>query len=229
MSSKIFDDVLANLPVVKTCGLSDVNSAQVAIDSGAALLGVICVPGRKRTVLKDVATEIANRVQESRNSGNSVYLVGVFRNQPKEEVLKIVEDYHLDIIQLHGDEDWKEYYDYIKKPVIKRVLFPRDNELVLDMNRNYMQSGHKENICLPLFDSEAGGTGELLNWSDISHWARSHDDDVRFLLAGGLNPSNVSQAVRLDGLIGVDVSGGTETDGKKDHEKIRSFIKNANT
>ncbi|EDO18080.1 hypothetical protein Kpol_1045p67 [Vanderwaltozyma polyspora DSM 70294] len=212
-------------PLVKICGLQTLQAAEIAIDSGSDLVGMICVPNRKRTVNPDVARNISALAKNSRRIGNgSVYVVGVFRNQTKEEVLKISDLYDIDIVQLHGDEDWKEYYEYIKKPIIKRFIFPRDCDAV-----SSICTTDDSAICLPLFDSEAGGTGELLDWESISNWAKNSDKPVKFLLAGGLTPDNVSSASSLPGVVGVDVSGGVETDGEKDSTKISKFIHSAKT
>ena len=126
------------------------------------------------------------------------------------------------MIQLHGDEDIKEYRSLIPSsiPIIKRFQFPQDCELLLDLYE------HVDNV-LTLFDSGEGGTGEKLNWSAISSWSASHPE-IKFIIAGGLNPDNVSVAINmLPNAIGVDVSGGVETDGIKDLEKVKLFIQQA--
>jgi len=151
-------------------------------------------------------------------------LVGVFRNQSKEDVLKLATDYNVDIVQLHGDEDWEEYQRFINKPVIKRVIFPRDRDEVIRISQMDTKT------CLPLFDSEAGGTGEILDWQSISNWSKDiqakDEINIEYILAGGLTAENVHDAVTLHGVIGVDVSGGVETDGVKDFTKIANFVKN---
>lgn len=203
--------------VVKICGLQSVEAAQVAIDNGADLLGVICVPNRKRTVDAQVAKSISNLCH---SEGKNVKLVGVFRNQPKEEVAQIAQDYNLDIVQLHGDEDWKEYDSFIPLQIIKRLVFPRDTGILSEI---------KDTDCKALFDSEAGGTGEKLDWASIGNWysESKSSNNNGYILAGGLNPDNVKDALRIPGVIGVDVSGGVETDGAKDNEKIKAFLLNA--
>ncbi|CAI4910385.1 ANL_HP_G0187170.mRNA.1.CDS.1 [Saccharomyces cerevisiae] len=76
---------------------------------------------------------------------------------------------------------------------------------------------------------QAGGTGELLDWNSISDWVGRQEspESLHFMLAGGLTPENVGDALRLNGVIGVDVSGGVETNGVKDFNKIANFVKNA--
>ncbi|CAR25648.1 hypothetical protein ZYGR_0A02130 [Zygosaccharomyces rouxii] len=201
--------------VVKICGLQSVEAAQVAIDNGADLLGVICVPNRKRTVDAEVAKSISNLCRSK-----NVKLVGVFRNQSKEDVAKIAQDYNLNVVQLHGDEDWKEYDSFIPLPIIKRLVFPRDVEILSQLQNT---------DCQPLFDSEAGGTGEKLDWQSIGKWYSDANLSNGYILAGGLNPDNVRDALKIPGVIGVDVSGGVESDGMKDNEKIKTFLFNAHS
>lgn len=201
--------------VVKICGLKSVEAAQVAIDSGADLLGIICVPNRKRTVDSEVAKLISKLCRNK-----DVKLVGVFRNQTKEDVARIAEDYSLDVVQLHGDEDWKEYNSFIPLPIIKRVVFPQGIETLVEMQNSDCQS---------LFDSEAGGTGEKLDWKSIGEWYSNSQLNKGYILAGGLNPENVKDALKVPGVTGVDVSGGVETDGVKDNVKIKTFLYNVNS
>lgn len=202
--------------LVKVCGLQSVEAAQCAVEAGADLIGIICVPNRGRTVTPEVAREISALVHDSKRNPNGTRLVGVFRNQSLDDVYTIARDYNVDIVQLHGDESWKDYSDKLNLPIIKRAVFPRDCELVKQLA--------SEPNCLPLFDSDAGGTGEKLNWDAIGQWSQSN---YKFILAGGLTPDNVKQALEVPGTMGVDVSGGVETNGSKDLAKIRAFVANA--
>ena len=81
-------------------------------------------------------------------------LVGVFMNQAIDDVCRLCEEYGIDVVQLHGDENWKDYYTVLQKGIIKKMEFPRDCSLVEQMS----DSSDK---CLPLFDT-GGGTGEKL-------------------------------------------------------------------
>lgn len=205
-------------PIIKICGLRTLDAAVTAMESGADMLGMILVPGRARTVNFDVAREIAAVVRSGKyrntHSGKRPLLVGVFRNQPLPYILSCVADLNLDIVQLHGDEplDWCRQ---IPVSVIKRVSPGK---------RDFRQSLVAGYQSYSLLDSEVGGEGQLVDWTSAEKW---YDNHVRFILAGGLTPENVSQAVKVKGVIGVDVSGGVETDGEKDLDKIRLFIKNA--
>lgn len=210
------------MTVIKLCGLQSLEDAQVAVSNGATHIGIICVQNRKRTISPQEAIKISKWVHDqTQNNNTNVKLVGVFQNQPIEQVQEFATQYGLDIVQLHGEEDWESYYEIIQKPIIKRCVFPKDCSKVIDINSSNLD-------CLPLFDSAMGGTGELLNWNQIDKWAiENNNKNIQFILAGGLTPSNVNDALHIHGVIGVDVSGGVETDGVKDHDKIKTFISNA--
>lgn len=226
------------MTLVKICGLKDVESALVALDSGADLVGFIMVPNRDRTVDPEVASSIAQLCKERQSMSsidllsnldkahwtesaykliaeNGPYAVGVFRNQSVEDINNAVESLGLDFVQLHGSEPRSEYIAKIKVPVITRFI-PNDKEIA---NVNLASQ------ILTLFDSEAGGEGTTLNWTELNQWGE--ESGSTYVLAGGLTPLNVGDAVNIKGVIGVDVSSGVETDGVKDHEKIRRFVQAA--
>ncbi|KAL3231332.1 N-(5'-phosphoribosyl)anthranilate isomerase [Nakaseomyces bracarensis] len=217
-----FNEFLKNhdSQLVKVCGLQSLEAAETAVSSGADLIGIICVPNRARTIQPDIARSISELVHDPARNPHGTKLVGVFRNQSIIDVSIISRDYGVDIVQLHGDETWEEYHEKLGKPIIKRAVFPRDCALVEELSH---QDAYR---CLPLFDSDAGGTGEKLNWGAIGDWATA-TPHARFILAGGLTPDNVRDALSVPGTMGVDVSGGVETHGAKDLEKIKQFISNA--
>jgi phosphoribosylanthranilate isomerase len=226
------------MTIVKICGLKDAESAQVALEAGADLLGFIMVPNRARTIDPQVAKDIAQLCKERQNITNKElyeqldfnnwtssahdlikehgpYSVGVFRNQSVQEINDAVERVGFDFVQLHGAEPRDEYINKITVPVITRFV-PGDKEI--------HKVNHQSQL-LTLFDSEAGGEGEVLNWEALNQWGES--SGATYVLAGGLTPKNVSDAARIRGVIGVDVSTGVETDGVKDHQKIKDFVRNA--
>lgn len=236
--------------IIKICGLKHPEDAQVAIDSSANLLGEILVPGRKRTVADGEALAIAKLCREERRKRhtkfqnskqlleyvnesklegpewfeqcqkliveNGPFLVGVFRNQSLEDVQRRSAELQVDFVQLHGSEDVTEFVHALDLPVIPRFVPGRSNiEKAVTTHMHMM----------PLLDSEMGGEGKLINWDDAEKFYNEFGG--RFILAGGLNPENVAKALKVTGCMGVDVSGGVETDGIKDPAKIRSFIRHA--
>lgn len=229
--------------LIKICGTRKAETALEAIRAGADLIGIILVPGRGRHVPYSDAVAISKAVHESRittgrvvsdriskqatdffaNAATNVsshrpLLVGVFQNQPLEEVLELQKAYELDIVQLHGNEPL-EWANLIPVPVI-RSFKPGQPGL-----------GKRGYHTVPLLDSGSGGTGQKLDMGDVKA-VLTEDHELRVLLAGGLNPENVADAVHAAGelgdrIIGVDVSSGVEENGVQSVPKIHAFIKAA--
>jgi anthranilate synthase/indole-3-glycerol phosphate synthase/phosphoribosylanthranilate isomerase len=228
-------------PLVKICGTRTKEGAQAAIEAGADLIGIILVQGRSRLVPDDVALEISQVVKStprlaSKASQESskmplewfdhstnvlrhpsrALLVGVFMNQPLSYVLSQQQALGLDVVQLHGSEPL-EWATLIPVPVIRKFA-PGD----IGISRRAYHT-------LPLLDSGAGGSGELLKESGVKKVLDS-DEGLRVILAGGLNPDNVVETVNKLGqsgqkVVGLDVSSGVETNGVQDLNKIRAFVK----
>lgn len=226
--------------LVKICGTRTPEGATAAVVAGADLIGMILVPGRKRTVSEEqgkAISEVVHNYERKSQPGNQKsssniatdffanarntlttsrpLLVGVFQNPTLEDVLAQQKLYNLDIVQLHGNEPL-EWTHLIPVPVIKSFK-PGQHNIGL---RGYH--------TLPLLDSAAGGTGEKLDMSDVRN-TLSKDSELRVLLAGGLDATNVKEAVLEAGelgsrIIGVDVSSGVEDNGAQSPDKIRAFI-----
>ena len=146
-------------------------------------------------------------------------MVGLFANQTLEEVNEIINACDLDYAQLCGSEP-ESYWDKVSVDVIRQVKIGELNStetINLELEKIY-QAG-----CLPLLDKyekgSLGGTGLSFDWRVVKELNLSK----KFLLAGGLNPENVNDAIKVSHPWAVDVSTGVETDGDKDPQKIRSF------
>lgn len=237
-----------HMTVIKICGLRDVDLAQVALDAGANLLGMIMVPGRARTVDKEVATEIVHRVKAKRGDvavkslfnvdpnllfpeyaaiirqrvvENGPFTVGVFRNQDRDQVFATAKELGLDFIQLHGSEDKLDYFAQnrdLQFGIIPRYVLPQDIDV---MRAHFGDLQKTPGMVLPLLDSEAGGEGKTIDWTLVNDL-----DFGRFVLAGGLTPDNLHSTSDIKHLLGFDVSGGVEVDGIKCPEKITKFVTN---
>ncbi|AAS52698.1 AER014Wp [Eremothecium gossypii ATCC 10895] len=205
--------------VAKVCGVRDAGAAAAAAAAGAGFVGMVCVPGRRRTVGREEARAIAAAVR----GAPGTRLVGVFQDQAPEEVLRLQRELGLDAVQLHGAEDWAAFRAQLPAStlLIKSFVFPRDCEAALAMHR-----AARGRNCMVLFDAAGGGSGARLDWAALAAWGAAHAD-VQFMLAGGLTPANVAEAARLPGVVAVDVSSGVETGGAKDGNKIRQFVENA--
>lgn len=145
----------------------------------------------------------------------SIKIVGVFVNETVENLLKIAEEVKLDVIQLHGDED-ESFIQTLKEQsnveVWKavQVRSATDAEKWIDSSADMLlfDAYHKD---------ERGGTGEVFDWSSLDEFERP------FMLAGGIDSTNVARAIRMVRPYGIDISSGIETEGVKDNEKIKAF------
>lgn len=237
-------------PLVKICGTRSAEAAKTAIEAGADLVGIILVQGRTRCVSNETALEISQVIHSTpkpRKGGASssptsssipnaaseffshaaahhvshpdrALLVGVFRNQPLDYVLAQQKLLNLDIVQLHGDEP-VEWARSIPVPVI-HAFKPGQPGLA---RRAYH--------ALSLLDSGAGGSGQKLDLKQVRETLEK-DTSLRVLLAGGLGPENVREAIAELGelgerVVGVDVSSGVEVDGQQDLAKIKAFVEAA--
>lgn len=194
--------------IVKICGITSFEAAAVAEEAGADLIGFVFAPSRRQISVRQAAI-IAQSVPR-------VGKVGVFVNSPLAEVQEIAEVCKLDFVQLHGEES-PDYCRDVGIPVIKAF------QVGVNFDISQIARYDAERILLDtLVDGQVGGTGKVFDWQQGAALIGEIQQPV--LVAGGLTPDNVDQAIRLMNPQGVDVSGGVETGGSKDSEKIRQFI-----
>ena len=205
---------------VKICGIKEEAHALATAEAGADFIGLVFAPS-PRQVTPAQAEQIASAVKKS---GHTTEIVGVFVNMPALMVAKIADFCNLDWIQFSGDEPW-QYCTELARPIIKAVRISKYQ--------------HPDNICtkltigervlstqkhIYLLDSRTkgkyGGTGVSFDWS----LARQAAKEFTLIMAGGLTPENVAQAIEVAAPWGVDASSGVETDGAKDMTKIRALI-----
>ncbi|EGW34624.1 phosphoribosylanthranilate isomerase [Spathaspora passalidarum NRRL Y-27907] len=187
---------------------------------------------KKFPTIEDIQTYLTNQFYSSPRAyfeliseviiDNGPFLVGVFQNQPIDEVVSIATELELDFIQLHGNEDkmafFKDERIAGKFGIIPRYVIPTQFPDLAEQGE-YLT---KEKLfAIPLLDSEAGGEGKIIDWSFIN-------DNLSFtnvLLAGGLTPENLLSTQDVKNVVGYDVSGGVEdAEGNKDLTKIKTFI-----
>ena len=206
----------------KICGLRDARNAVAAAEAGADFLGFVFVPGVRRQLSSDQARDI---IQEFRKVGPSHQprLVGLFADQPLDDVNAAVRQCGLDVIQLCGDEP-PDYWDSVDGSVIRQIKVQQHGPRKQDVDRvircvdEVVSRGHM--ALLDTYEVGArGGTGRSFDWTIAAEVAKRHD----FLLAGGLRPENVGEAIVTARPWGVDVSSGVETEGVKDSAKIVAF------
>jgi phosphoribosylanthranilate isomerase len=200
--------------LVKICGITSMQDAEAAVEAGAASLGFVFWPKSPRFIDPHRARAIVS------NLPPFVVPVGVFVNQPAAHVRGVAALVRLGAVQLHGEEDLL-YVASMDYPVIKAVsvengdetdridIWPRRTTLLLDVHDPVTR----------------GGTGRTIDWSAAASIAARR----RTLLAGGLTPDNVAQAVARVRPHGIDVSSGVErSPGVKDHARIRALFEALN-
>jgi phosphoribosylanthranilate isomerase len=193
---------------VKICGISDVSSALVASEAGADAIGLIFAPSR-RQVTPQRAREITAALPPF------VSKVGVFVDEDHHRIEDLASACGLQAVQLHGAES-PEFCEGFGVPVIKAIRVKDASSL--EGLSDYRVSA----FLLDTYDASAlGGTGKAFDWSLAARATQIH----RVILSGGLTPENVMSALTRVHPYGVDVSSGVETDGTKDHGKIRAFIR----
>jgi len=208
------------MTIVKICGLRTVEHALVALNAGADYLGMIFAPSRRQVGdVQAAAITEALRAAPIGPSGRRPGLVGVFVNETPGRMLSLHERLGLAAIQLSGEED-VDILDYLRDVhVLKAVRFNstpnEDAWLTIDWPAPKLRLLADAHVS-----GSYGGAGVLGDWKTAANLASTRP----ILLAGGLTPQNVAQAIREVRPWGVDVSSGVETDGVKDSAKIRAFI-----
>jgi phosphoribosylanthranilate isomerase len=205
---------------VKICGIRDKAHALAAIEAGSNFIGLVFAPSQ-RQVTPAQAGEIVSAVKKR---SEATVVVGVFVNMPATEVNRTASSCNLDWVQLSGDESW-EYCRQITKPLIKAIRIKpeqRPEQISEDLAIGVRVLSSQR--CVYLLDSQVkgrhGGTGMTFDWS----LARQAAEQFPVIIAGGLTPENVAQAIDIVAPWAVDVSSGVETEGVKDIAKIRAFI-----
>ena len=197
---------------VKICGVTNVEDALAAVDAGADALGFMFYEPSPRNVSPEVAGNIIRELPPF------VAKVGVFVNAAEKAVLETISFCGLDTLQFHGDETPEFCRKFSPRKVYKAFR-------IQNLESVQSLSAYKADAWLldGFASDKLGGSGEKFNW-DLAIEARKLGRPI--ILAGGLNPENVADAVRKVRPYAVDVSSGVEAaPGKKDHAKVRAFIK----
>jgi phosphoribosylanthranilate isomerase len=196
---------------VKICGITDLTTALAAIDYGADAIGFVFAESKRRISVEKAKEIVAHLPKE-------VLKVGVFVNEEKEKIEEIASIVGLSYVQLHGDET-PAFSESLSFPVIKAISVHDEQSLkrIEDYSCEYvLLDGPKGKY--------RGGNGLAFDWHCIS---ANEIKNKKVLLAGGLHEENVEEAIKQIKPYMVDVSSGVETEGKKDLDKIQSFINKA--
>jgi phosphoribosylanthranilate isomerase len=194
---------------IKICGIKTVDDALAAMEAGADLIGFNFYPKSPRYIDVGICRDI---MFVMRRYGHVQY-VGVFVNAPVEQILATMDTCGLALAQLHGDET-SEMLNVLEGKAFKAFRG--------DVNPNLIVKGEPAFLIDAAVKDSYGGTGMKADWSTAAELAKKH----QFLLAGGLTPENVADAVRQVKPWGVDVASGVESEpGKKDAAKMSAFVK----
>jgi phosphoribosylanthranilate isomerase len=200
-------------PKIKICGITNQEDAETAVQEGADALGFVFYSQSPRYVEPAVAKRIIGSLPPF------VLPVGVFVNQDLDTVRRLVDDCGLALAQLHGDES-PGFCEALHRPVLRAIRL-RDRSSFLALAEFKGRMGVRGFVVDAFSNTAYGGTGHTTDWSLAEEVAKA----APILLAGGLTPENVREAIRQVQPYGVDVSSGVEqSPGRKDPGKIRDFI-----
>lgn len=211
-------------PKVKMCGISKVETIPAVVEAKPDYMGLVFASSKRQVTVdqaKTLVEELHKQYTKRYNNGaeqsndDEIKTVGVFVNETLENLVTIATEVNLDAVQLHGDED-EAFIQSLKErtnvEVWKAVQIrsAADAETWIDSSADMLlfDAYHKD---------ERGGTGEVFDWSCLDVFERP------FMLAGGIDSTNVARAIRTVRPYGIDISSGIETDGVKDNEKIKAF------
>ena len=185
---------------VKICGLSTKGAIEAAVSAGADYIGFVFAPSKRQVTLAQAA-ELAKLIP------SHIQKVGVFVSPSREELLEAIEKIGLDLVQIHGQ---------VADDLFENLPCASIQAMQVDGN------GHVPNSQADylLFDAPVAGSGQTFDWGQLDTTELSQS----FFIAGGLNEANVEEAIQHFTPYAVDVSSGVESNGQKDHEKIRRFI-----
>jgi phosphoribosylanthranilate isomerase len=212
---------------IKICGVTSVSDAKLAASAGADAIGLNFYSKSQRCISLDVANRIASETE--------VIRVGVFVNQTASEMWQAWDAGGLWYAQIHGDETPEMLKPISEMDIITVRRFPPGaKDILVQLQRDmlhftsvigWMPQGMLVDTALP---NEYGGTGIAGNWQTLRTYEQALGPGARLILAGGLTPDNVAEAIRIVRPAAVDVASGVESaPGKKDPIKVRDFIQAA--
>lgn len=204
---------------VKICGLTTIEAIDAVNKFGADMAGFVFVEKSPRFLDVKKASMLMDALD------SDIKKVGLFVEPTNDELNEVLSVLDLDIIQLHGKEERRrvgEIYDMTEIPIIKAVNIKEEEDIFLA--QQYDDVADYILLDAPAMGGQMGGTGHSFNWS----WLEQLELEKPWILAGGLNPRNIFNAIRMTGAEIVDVSSGVEAErGIKDTDKIADFINEA--
>ena len=206
-------------PKVKMCGISKVETIPAVVEAKPDYMGLVFAPSKRQVTVEQAKILIEELHKQCINHYDTkvVKTVGVFVNETLDNLVRIADTANLDAVQLHGDEDEAFIQSLKERTNVEvwkaiQIRTAADTEKWIDSSADMLlfDAYHKD---------ERGGTGEVFDWSSLDTFERP------FMLAGGIDSTNVARAIRTVRPYGIDISSGIETNGVKDDEKITAFTK----
>ena len=213
-------------PKVKMCGISKVETIPAVVEAKPDYMGLVFAPSKRQVTVEQAkilieelhrgyAKKYGSDTEHDKN--DTIKTVGVFVNETVDNLVTIANEANLDAVQLHGDEDEAFIQSLKERTNVEvwkaiQIRTAADTEKWIDSSADMLlfDAYHKD---------ERGGTGEVFDWSSLDAFERP------FMLAGGIDSTNVARAIRTVRPYGIDISSGIETNGVKDDEKITAFTK----
>ena len=199
----------------KICGITRAQDIHSVVEAGADAIGFVFFPPSPRHVSIEQAQSLASLVPAY------VQLVGLFVNASAEEIQTVLDSVPLDVLQLHGDESPEQCQQialHCKRRWYKAIQVKPDLDILTEIQR-YQAVGASAVLLDAWHPDLKGGTGHCFDWNQFPQL------DIPLILAGGLTPENVSDAIDTTAAFAVDVSGGVESaKGIKDQQLIEKFM-----
>ena len=213
-------------PKVKMCGISKVETIPAVVEAKPDYMGLVFAPSKRQVTVEQAkilieelhrgyAQKYGSDTEHDKN--DTIKTVGVFVNETVDNLVTIANEANLDAVQLHGDEDETFIQSLKERTNVEvwkaiQIRTAADTEKWIDSSADMLlfDAYHKD---------ERGGTGEVFDWSSLDAFERP------FMLAGGIDSTNVARAIRTVRPYGIDISSGIETNGMKDDKKITAFTK----
>ena len=199
----------------KICGLTRPQDIQSAVHAGADAIGLVFYPPSPRSVTAEQAKALMQHIPAY------VQSVGLFVNASADEILAVLKEASLDMLQFHGDETAAECAAIAERTGRRwyKALQVKPELDLIETIKNYQQAGASAVLLDAWHPELKGGTGHSFDWSQFPKL------DIPLILAGGLKPENVEDAIKTTQAFAVDVSGGVESaKGIKDQQLIEQFM-----
>ncbi|MGY8770672.1 MAG: phosphoribosylanthranilate isomerase [Pirellulales bacterium] len=212
---------------IKICGITSVEDAKAVDQAGADAIGLNFYPKSKRYVSVEKALEIRSAMSDK------VQIVGLFVNSTPSDITDIHLQLNFDWIQLHGDESPAAFQSVKSSTKCKVMRAFRgkqgwESQVNEFLSKCDQLSSSPDAVLIDGYkEGEYGGTGDVADWGSIKRWTRKLEIP-NLVLAGGLVPGNVAEAIEYVSPVAVDTASGVESSpGVKDHRLVRDFVTQA--